>query len=285
MVELDLEKEYNNRRRVPDWPEIAERWQMLSSGYRLATRARLDLSYGPGPRHRYDLFPVEAADAPLAVYIHGGYWQRGERKDYSFVARELNAKGISVALPTYSLCPEVTVMDIVAELQTFLAALWAETNKHPVVVGHSAGGHLTAAMVATDWSKIPGVPADLVRAGYAISGLFDLPPLVGTTINDLVKMTAQSARTASPLFWPPPPKSRRFVAAVGEEEGSEYHRQASDIAEAWSLAGVDARCVEIVGTNHFTIVDELNTPSSVMLADIVDLARFADAARQEEAAA
>src|SRR4029450_9533713 len=97
-----------------------------------------------------------------------GYWQRGARKDYSFVAKQLNAAGIDVALPSYSLCPTVPVMDIVGELRACLAAIWQKTKKHPVVTGHSAGGHLTAAMLATDWSKVADVPPDLVGAGVAI---------------------------------------------------------------------------------------------------------------------
>src|SRR5687767_9575348 len=182
MTPLDLEAEYNNRQRVPQHPQINARWAAASAAYRQATKADLDQPYGPKERHRYDLFRAGAANAPLAVYIHGGYWQRGDRKDYSFVAKELNAAGIDVALPSYSLCPTVSVMDIVAELRACLAAIWKKTEKHPVVTGHSAGGHLTAAMVATDWSKIAGVPADLVRAGVAISGVFDLPPLITTSI-------------------------------------------------------------------------------------------------------
>lgn len=273
MAAIDYEAEYNNRLRVPEYAEHAARWQAASAAYRRAARADLDQPYGSGERHRYDLFRAGDAKAPLAVYIHGGYWQRGDRKDYSFAAQALNAAGIDVALPSYSLCPTVSVMDIVAELRLCLTAIWQKTRKHPVVTGHSAGGHLTAAMVASDWSKVAGVPADLVRAGVAISGVFDVAPLIPTSINDLVRFDAQSARAASPLLWPAPPKERTLVAAVGGDESSEFLRQSREIAQVWARAGLETECLVVPGTNHFTVVNELTKPASALFTAVARLAR------------
>jgi arylformamidase len=274
---IDYEAEYNNRQRVPEHVDINERWALLAAAYRLAGDGRMNQPYGKRERQRYDIFRVADEDAPLVVYIHGGYWQRGDRKDYSFVARELNANGITVAIPSYSLCPAVSVMEIADDIQLCLAALWKQTGKRPVVVGHSAGGHLTAEMLARDWSGFAGVLPDLVQRGCAISGVFDLAPLIGTSINEAVGLTAGTARAASPLFRPPPPKGRRFIAAVGGDESSEFLRQGRDIAENWAKVGVDARCEVIAGTNHFTVVDELIRPGSTLLTAIVALAHDADA--------
>jgi arylformamidase len=273
---MDYEAEYNNRRRVPEHPEHGARWSAASAAYRQQwAGAELDLPYGPGERHRYDLFPAGSADAPLVIYIHGGYWQRGDRKDFSFLARELNAAGLDVALPSYSLCPAVSVMDIVGELRTCLAAMWKKTGKHPLVTGHSAGGHLTGAMLATDWSKVGGVPTDLVRAGLPISGVFDLPPLVGTSINDLVGLDVATARAASPLLWPTPPKERALVAAVGGAESGEFLRQSRDIVAAWTAAGLDCEYLEVPRANHFTVVDALAQPASALFKSVARLARKA----------
>jgi arylformamidase len=273
---MDYETEYNNRRRVPEHPEHGARWSTASAAYRQQSAdAQLDLSYGPGERQRYDLFPAGPADAPLVVYIHGGYWQRGDRKDYSFLARELNSAGLDLALPSYSLCPAVSVMDIVAELRVCLAAIWKRTGKHPLVTGHSAGGHLTAAMLATDWSKVGEVPADLVRAGVPVSGVFELAPLIGTSINDLVRLDPGAARAASPLLWPPPPKDRALVAAVGGAESAEFLRQSRDIVAAWKGAGLGCEYLEVPGANHFTVVDELARPDSALFQKVVGLARRA----------
>jgi arylformamidase len=273
MAAIDYESEYNNRLRVPDHVTIAPRWQQASAAYRSAARADLDQPYGPGERHRYDLFRCGSDNDPLAVYIHGGYWQRGDRKDYSFVADKLNAAGIDVVLPSYSLCPAVSVMEIVAELRLCLAAVWRKTGQYPVVTGHSAGGHLTAAMVATDWSTVAGVPADLVRAGVAISGVFDLAPLIPTSINDLVGLNDASAREASPLLWPPPPKGRTLVAVVGGAESSEFLRQSREIADAWGRAGLVTECLVVPAADHFTVVDELSRPASPLFARVAALAR------------
>jgi len=273
MRSSDFEAQYDNRARVPEHVTINARWSEASIDYRRKAAGQLDIAYGLGERQRYDFFPGRADPAPLVVYIHGGYWQRGDRKDYAFLARELNAAGLAVALPSYSLCPAVSVMDIVGELRQFLAALWQTTRVYPLVIGHSAGGHLTAAMLATDWRQAGDVPADLVRAGYAISGIFDLPPLVGTSLNLALGLSAESARAASPMFWPPPPKARVFAAAVGGLESEEFLRQSQAIAHTWRQAGVTAEDVVVANTNHFTIVDELARPTSPMFKSVVALAR------------
>lgn len=273
MVAIDYEAEYNNRLRIPEYRDIVARWQATSAAERPAARTALDQPYGPGERQRYDLFHAGERGAPLVVHIHGGYWQMGGRQDTAFVARAFNAAGIDVAIPSYSLCPQVSVMQIVDEMRRCLAALWLATHKHPVVVGHSAGGHLTAAMLATDWRQVAGVPADLVRAGCAISGVFELAPLIPTTINRAVRLDAEAAAQASPLFWPPPGPGRTLVAAVGEHETAEFHRQSRTLAEAWANAGVSTEYLSVAGVNHFTIVDELTRSDSALFRRVVALTR------------
>lgn len=278
MTTIDYEVEYNNRQRVPDHPQLNAPWLEVAKAYRASANAELDLRYGPAERNIYDLFhPASGAkDAPLAVYVHGGYWQRGHHHDNAWVARELNARGVSVALPSYTLCPEISVMGIVEEMRSFLADLWKRTGKYPVVTGHSAGGQLTAAMMATDWSRVAGVPRDLVRTAYAISGVFDVPPLVGTSLNEALGLTAETARDASPILWPTPKIDNGFfVASVGGDESQEFLRQSLDIAHTWSKAGLTAECVVVPRTNHFSIVHELGHPGSAMLDRVVGLAKRA----------
>ena len=183
MAALNFEVEYNNRARVPEHPQIQERWMKASEALRNSAKCELDKPYGRGERQKYDIFHSKSGPTgPLAVFIHGGYWQRGDRKGHSFVARELIAQGVSVALPSYTLCPAASVMDIVGEMRQFLKTLYEATKRRPVVTGNSAGGHLTGALLATDWSKVGGVPADLVKAAYAISGVYDLAPAFSLTI-------------------------------------------------------------------------------------------------------
>jgi len=274
MAEIDLEAEYNNRQRVPEHPAIMARWAAASSELRHTLTADLDLAYGPGERHRYDLFHPSggAHEAPLAVYIHGGYWQRGDRKDYSFVARELTARGLRVALPSYSLCPAVSVADIVSEMRLFIGVLWRRLQRRPVLVGHSAGGHLAAALLASEWGRTAGVPTDVVCRACAISGVFELEPLVPTSLNHALRLTPQVAHAASPRFGPAPSKGCTFVAAVGGAESAEFLRQSRDMAAVWSACGVESECLVVPDADHFTVVDELTRPGSAMLERIVAMA-------------
>jgi arylformamidase len=264
MASLDYEAEYNNSARVPEFPEIAARWKAVSAAYREVARADLDQPYGPGERHRFDLFYAGVADASLLVYVHGGYWQSGDRSLYGFVAQAFNDAGLDVAIPSYTLCPEASVLDIVDDLRFCLAQLWRTTRIRPLVIGHSAGGHLTAAMLATRWETVAGVPGDLVRGGVAISGVFDLEPLVRTSINGALGLDTSAARTASPRFWPSPAKGRALVAAVGAEESPEFRRQSRELADHWGAAGVRTEYAEIEGANHFSVVEELARPGSAL---------------------
>jgi arylformamidase len=271
----DFEAEYNNRARVPDHVAIMERWAAASAAVRSGLKADLDRPYGPGARHRYDLFHAEGPqgqEPPLVVYIHGGYWQRGDREANAFIVPGLVARGVSVALPSYTLCPAASVADIIWEMRVFIASLWARTGQYPVIVGHSAGGHLAAALLAMGPAEGTGAPADLVRAAYSISGVFDLDPLLTTSLNVALQLDAASARAASPLYWAPPSPSRRFVAAVGGAESREFMRQNLNIAGVWSAAGVKAECVVVPAANHFTVVDDLANPESMMLDRVHGLA-------------
>jgi len=275
MTAIDHEAEYNNRIRIAEFGAIVARWAAESAAHRGHAPAALDRPYGPGDRQRYDLFLAGAPAAPLVVFIHGGYWQLGSGPDTAFVSRALTAAGIDVAIPSYSLCPAVGIRDIIDEMRRCLAALWAATGKRPVVVGHSAGGHLTAALLATEWTAIPGVPADLVRAGCAISGVFELAPLIPTTMNRALRLDPESAAAASPMLWPPPPTGRALVAAVGADETDEFHRQSRALTALWGSAGVATEYLPVPGANHFTVVDELTRPDSVLFRRLVALARSA----------
>jgi arylformamidase len=279
MARINYEAEYNNRARVPESVDIHLRWTSASMAARQTLNCELDQAYGPRARQRYDLFIPERGGAitPHVVYIHGGYWQRGDRKDCSFIAAELVSRGVAVSIPSYSLCPEVGVSDIIEELRGFVRGVWQAFGCRPAVVGHSAGGHLAAALIATDWSRIPDVPGDLVPCAYAISGVFELEPLVPTTVGDVLRLTPNAARAASPMLWTPPPADRNFVAAVGGIESQEFLRQSLEIVGRWCTAGVKAECVVVPGANHFTILDELARGESAMVARIVEFAQRAAA--------
>ncbi len=281
MAAIDYEAEYNLRARVPEHPEIFARWAREAEDYRAETlkhgRAELGLSYGDTPRQFIDLFLPEAGDtAPLAVFIHGGYWRSFDPSSYSHMARGLNERGVAVAVVGYDLCPIVTVADIVEQIRRACIFLWQRFSRRMLVSGHSAGGHLASAMVATDWHALyPKAPADLVPAGYAISGVFDLAPLLNVSTNQDLRLDAEAARRVSPLFWPVVP-GRVLDAVVGDLETSEFKRQSRAIAQAWEQAKAETRYAEFPG-NHFTVIDALAEPASAMVARMADLAQRVNA--------
>jgi arylformamidase len=277
MAAIDYEVEYDNRARVPEHAEIFARWTREAEDYRAealkASRAQLGLSYGDTPRQVVDLFVPEAGEgAPLAIFVHGGWWRSLDASMFSQMARGLNARGVVVAVAGYDLCPNVAVADIITQIRRACVFMWQRYGRPMLLVGHSAGGHLASAMVATDWPQLyPKAPADMVPAGYAISGVFDLLPLVGISVNQDLKLDAAEAHKVSPLFWPLP-TGRRFDAVCGGLESSEFKRQSRTLAQAWGQAGGETRFGEIAGTNHFTVIDALADPESAMTQRVVELA-------------
>jgi len=272
---MDYEEQYNNRNRVPEHPQLIEGWALEAARYRAdAPRAELGLSYGDTARQVCDIFRPASDDdtAPLFLFIHGGYWQALDSSFCSHFARGLNDRGFTVAVPSYDLCPDVDIATIIDQMRHCCAWLWHRHHRPIVVFGHSAAGHLAAAMLATDWpAHDSAMPRHTVPAALAISGLFELEPLCETTINDAVGMTVETARDASPLYWQAP-AGTSFEAHVGELESEEFHRQSMALCLLWNNTGVDADYVSVPGTNHFTVVDGLSDPDSAMVNALVALA-------------
>jgi arylformamidase len=277
MTAIDYEVEYNNRARVPENPALMAGWAGDAAAYR-EQHAPRQIIYGPGARHVVDFFVGDGQDkrkdkgyAPLVVFIHGGYWQALDGSSFSHMARGLNAHGISVAVPTYDLCPQVSVNEIITQMRAAMREL-ARLSGRLVVSGHSAGGHLAACMLATDWKAFDAsLPSGLVSAAYAISGLFGLEPLVETSINKALGLDQASAHAASPLFWKPPAHGS-LDALVGELESAEYHRQSRSIVEAWGSAGFAAKFGTVASANHFTAIAPLADPASSMTLRLKELA-------------
>ena len=266
---IDYETEYNNRARVPENPALMAGWADDAASYR-QTHAPRVIRYGSGPRQSIDFFAGDGA-GPLVVFIHGGYWQALDGSSFSHMARGLNAHGIGVAVPTYDLCPQVSVGQIIEDMRQATREL-AKLSQALVMSGHSAGGHLAACMLATDWKAYDAsLPPNLVRAAYAISGLFDLAPLVPTSINKAMGLDQAAAKAASPLFWKPPSHGS-LDAVVGELESAEYHRQSRSIVGRWGKAGLATKFGTVPAANHFTAIAPLADPASSMTLRLKELA-------------
>jgi arylformamidase len=268
-TDVDYEVEYNNRARVPENPSIMAGWARDAAAWR-EQRAPRVIPYGPGQRNIIDFFPGDH-DGPIVVFIHGGYWQAFDSSSFSHLAAGLNAHGIGVAIPSYDLCPDVTVDQIIREMREASREL-ARLGRSFVISGHSAGGHLAACMLATDWRAYDAsLPQDLVIAAFSISGLFDLGPLVDTSINKALRLDQTTAMAASPLFWSAPPQGS-LDAVVGENESAEYHRQSRAIVDGWGRAGIATRFGTVPGANHFTAIAPLADPGSPMVLRLKQLA-------------
>ncbi|MGE0232894.1 MAG: alpha/beta hydrolase [Flavobacteriaceae bacterium] len=263
----DMEAEYNNRARVPEHPEIIEGWARDAAAYRDAADCELDISYGGHPRQRYDLFRGGGGGETCIVFIHGGYWQALDKGFFSHMAIGANAAGFDVAIPSYRLCPEVPLAGIVEDMLAFCRALGQSGWRRLIVAGHSAGGHLAACLLAKG-----AIGEVIVRGALPVSGLFDLVPLVGTSINQALRLTEAEARRQSPLFWAPPPAGSALTAFVGGTEPSEYQRQSLDIVETWGAAGVETGCHRLEGENHFTAIASLARPEGELTRALLALA-------------
>ena len=264
---------YNNRALVPDFADHFAHWTNASAQARDALKPQVDVRYGDGLNETLDIFPAARADAPVVIFIHGGYWRSLDKSDHSFVAPALRDMGACVVVVNYALCPgtteqPVTVPDIALQMAKATAWVWRHIAAHGgdrrniSVIGHSAGGHLAAMLLACDWKKLGrDLPAGLLRKAMSISGLFDLDPVRKTLfVQGDLKLTPAHVRMASPAKWQRPGKGVLFTV-VGGDESPEFLRHNRLIHQAWGPKTVPV-CEELPGLNHFSVVTDLTRPGT-----------------------
>ncbi len=268
-----LDAQYNLRARHPDHPAFFARYAEWSARTRRDLACETGLAYGPSAAEAVDVFPARAPGAPLHVFIHGGYWQSRDRSEFSFVAAGLAPAGVAVAVGGYALAPAVDMGEIVRQNRAAVAWLYrnaARFNADPgriFVSGHSAGGHLAAMLMATDWPAFGDLPEGVVKGGCAISGVFDLEPVRKCYLNEALKLDEEAARRNSPLHRPPAPGTR-LALAVGGDETDAFLDQSRTFAAACASRGVDVTHMVIPDLNHFEIIELLGRPESVLVAAI-----------------
>jgi len=277
--DLSNESEYSLRPRHPDFETHFAEWRALSDRARTSLDCELGIAYGDGPNMTLDLFPAAGGSNPLLIFIHGGYWRSMDKDDHAFVALGLVPEGVSVASINYALAPSVSLDEIVAQVQAAIA--WLHTNAARAsadpaklhVCGHSAGGHLTAAMLSTDWAA-RGMPADTLKSGMPISGVFNLRPLLKTSINDDVGLDDAAAHRNSPLLHLPT-HGAPMLAAVGLGETDQFVAQSKGFATAWSNAGFDGSFLGVPELHHFNILTDLAFPDRSLTVAALDHIRGA----------
>jgi arylformamidase len=269
-----LDAEYDNRAKVANSAEHIKKYVEDSQAWREQQSGQLDVPFGPGADQVLDLFSspdAGAGPAPIQVFIHGGYWKSLSKDEFSYVARAFTPKGSVTAVLNYGLIPNIDMDELVRQCRAALAWIYRNAasfggdRERIFISGHSAGGHLVAMMMVTDWpafdASSPLLPKDLVKGGCGISGLYDLEPIRLCFLNDDLKLSAADATSNSPLHLVPATTSP-LLLTVGGDEGPEYLRQSEALAAAWRGHGVAVEVVVLPGQNHFSMVDQLIDPQA-----------------------
>lgn len=267
-----LDAQYNNRVRFPEYAEHFANWRTWSDQARAEMPVHLDVPFGDDPSERLDVFPAARRDAPIYIFIHGGYWYSLDKADYSYVARGMAPHGVMTVVPNHGLAPGYRMDEIVRQSRAALAWLWHHAadyggdRERIYVAGHSAGGHLGMMQLGTDWPKFDHqfdgeVSGDLIKGTCTISGIFDLEPIRLSYLNRTLTLDAAEAARNSPLSLNYPPKTP-LMMVVGDLESAEYQRQNHAMAARWRALGAPLDWVAPQGLNHFNLVNQLINPES-----------------------
>lgn len=251
---------------VVDQPRWAEERSKASLKVRDAVKAHFNIPYGSSPRQVMDIFPAEEQDAPVFLYIHGGYWRRGSKEDNCHFAELFTKAGVTVAVLEYDLCPKVTVTDIVRQARSAVAWSYRHISEYRgdpsklCIGGLSAGGHLVAMALAHDWKK-DGLSQDIIKGAVAISGVYDLDAVLHINANKDIRLNQESVRDNSPFLHPPLPHTP-LIIAVGGAEPRGWKEMSRDFFELCEERGLKCDYIEVSGANHFSISLHLSDPAS-----------------------
>ena len=272
----ELDAQYDLEQTVEDVSAYADFYARESEKLRAEVKHRLDVPFGPTLAEHVDIYPAPGADgaAPILFYVHGGYWKARTSKEFGYVARGPARRGVTTVVLNYALCPEVTIDEIVR--QTRAALSWTYKNAGSFggdagrihVAGHSAGGHLTAMLLETDWEGVYGLPGDVIKSACAISGLFDLAPFPYTFIQPKLQLSWDQVLRNSPILHVPdsaPP----LLLVYGKDETAEFRRQSEEFLAAWRSKSLDADLLTLPGDNHYDVIKGFLDPESPLCSAVL----------------
>jgi arylformamidase len=267
-----LEEEYSPS---ADPMAILDNWAQMSASYLKRANLARDMPYGVLASQRLDLLKPTTPNAPVLVFIHGGYWQWADKDDYAFALEPLVTAGALVASINYPLCPEINLDKLVNAVRAACAWVWRHVDDYGGdperlhVAGHSAGGHLTAMMAATDWSEFDdGLPRDMIKSIVPVSGLFDLEPLRLISYLEDLRLDSETIKRNSPQFMKPT-TALPVTVVVGGDESDEFQRQSREFTNAWR-SEVDAiEYVAVPDHDHFTVIEAMTEPDNALTAALL----------------
>lgn len=263
----DWDDAYENGRNIPGGSGYPAAWVDPAAAFRATANAQLDIAYGTGARHHYDLFLPEGTPKGLFVFVHGGYWVALDKSYWSHLAAGAVARGWAVAMPSYDLCPDVSIAEITRQVGAAVAHAAGKVAGPIVLSGHSAGGHLVTAMMCED-TPLPAPVADRLAHVLSISGLHDLRPMLRTSRNDVLKLDDDSAAANSPAL-KRPLAGVRLTTWVGGGERQEFLRQSALLSNIWHGLGSVTQDVVAPDRHHFNVIDALMDPEGPMLRTVL----------------
>ncbi|HDS5481588.1 TPA: alpha/beta hydrolase [Serratia liquefaciens] len=268
--------QYNARASVEDFDAFMAQYEQLAAQAKAQTPGIYDIHYGMGVAERLDLFPAARQPSPLLVFIHGGYWHSQRKEEACSMAANFTQHGVAVATLEYTLQPEATLAEIVREVRSAIAWLYHHAGQYGIdperifVSGSSAGGHLCGMLIADDWQHLYQVPVNVIKGALALSGLYDIRPLCDIYINDWMRLSPEQALTLSPLFMlPEKAHAPQILLDVGAKETQGFRNQTLAYFAACREKGLNVALLEDRHNNHFTLVNELANPDSILFQRVM----------------
>lgn len=278
--QADIDAAYDVESAVSDFQDYLRRFESLTQEGLISLSHASNVKFGPSLDERLDLFPGRESTGrpPIVVFVHGGYWRLSDGNDYGFVARGLHPHA-AVGVVNYTLAPKASIGEIVRQVRAAIAWTWHNAHRtggdrdRIYVVGHSAGAHLTVMAALTDWEGDYGLPANLIKGAFAISGLYDLRPLPYSFVGPALQLTGREILELSPMLLDLPAHAPPLRVAYGEDETAEFLRQSDDFLARWRAAGLQGELRTRPGRNHFSIMLDLADPESGLVREIVEFIR------------